>query len=250
MPDDKRVITRLSSVTTRRSAQYNTRKILRQGNYSDMADTTRENLERFVARKKLSIKPWAKAAGVSDSAVRAFLKGRTMSLTHSTLEKLAVAAGTTVSEMLREPQNRPEASQFVKIKHLEVHASAGGGFEVTSEPEGEPYYFKKSWLENMFGGHDGKLRVIHFDGDSMLPTIQNGDVGIVLTGESGNEFQSGRIYVLWDGRGLVVKRLEAVISSRPRLRVISDNKDVYTAYEIDAEDAHVVGRVLWRAGKI
>lgn len=226
---------------------------MRLGDYTAMTESTRDNLDRFITQRGLKIKPWAKKAGLSDATVRSFLKGRTTSLSYSTLERLAQAAGVTVDEIIggnKQTNKQTPSDQLVSIKHLEVHASAGGGFEVTSESEGEPYYFKKSWLENMFGGHDGKLRVIHFDGDSMLPTIQNGDVGIVLTGETGNEFQSGRIYVLWDGRGLVVKRLEVGISSRPRLRVISDNKDVYTAYEIDADDAHIVGRVLWRAGKL
>lgn len=215
-----------------------------------MENIQRERLQEFVRRKGLKIQPWANKAGVAESAIRGFLKGRTASLTHSTLEKLATAADTTVGEMLQETSTKPETGPYVKIKHLEVRASAGAGFEVASEPEGEPFYLRKDWVEHMFGGHDGALRVIHFAGDSMLPTIQDGDLGIVLTGPDPVGFQPGKIYVLWDGRGLVVKRLETVISARPRLRVISDNKALYDPYEIDAADARVVGRVLWRSGKI
>lgn len=226
---------------------------MRLGDYTAMTESTRDNLERFITQRGLKIKPWAKEAGLSDATVRSFLKGRTTSLSYSTLERLAQAAGATVDEMIgakKQESNPIPPDQLVGVKHLEVHASAGDGFEVTTEPEGEPYYFMKSWLEAMFGGHDGKLRVIHFRGDSMLPTIHDGDTGIVLTGLTTDDFMPGSIYVLWDGRGLVVKRLEAIISSRPRLRVISDNTALYTPYEIDADDARIVGKVLWRGGRL
>lgn len=213
-------------------------------------ETTRNQFIRFMKEKNLKIKPWAKAAGAAEGAIHNYISGRTASLTYVTLQKLALAAGCTVGEMLQEPTAKEVSGKFTRIKHLEVHASAGGGFEITSEPEAEPYYFRKTWLETHFGGHDGKLRVVHFDGDSMLPTIHNGDVGIVLTGITSEDFQSGKIYVLWDGRGLVVKRLEAIISNRPKIRIISDNASLYSPYEIDAEDAHIVGKVLWRAGDI
>lgn len=223
------------------------------GQYIQMTidpEITRSQFIRFMKEHNLKIKPWANASGAAEGAIHNYISGRTTSLTYITLEKLAAAAGCTVGEMLREPTTKEDSGKFVRIKHLEVHASAGGGFEVTSEPEGEPYYFKKTWLESKFGGHDGKLRVIHFDGDSMVPTIHSGDVGIVLTGITTEDFQSGKIYVLWDGRGLVVKRLEAIISDRPKIRVISDNSSVFSPYEIDAEYARIIGRVLWRSGNI
>ena len=51
--------------------------------------------------------------------------------------------------------------------------------------------------------------------------------------------------MLWDGLGLVVKRVEAVSSSDPvELRLISANP-VYAPYAVPAQDVHMVGKVVW-----
>ena len=56
----------------------------------------------------------------------------------------------------------------------------------------------------------------------------------------------GELYVLGDGNGLVVKRVEPVHGpGAPRLRLLSANPG-YPAYEALACDVHVVGKVLWK----
>jgi phage repressor protein C with HTH and peptisase S24 domain len=62
--------------------------------------------------------------------------------------------------------------------------------------------------------------------------------------------QSGAFYALWDGHGLLVKRLESMVGDRPRLRVISDNRQIYSPYEVDAEEVRIIGRLIWRGGRI
>ena len=57
--------------------------------------------------------------------------------------------------------------------------------------------------------------------------------------------------MLWDGDGLVVKRVEPVRPdddddpARTRLRLLSANPD-YPPYERHPADVHSVGGVLWR----
>ena len=56
--------------------------------------------------------------------------------------------------------------------------------------------------------------------------------------------------VLWDGNGLVVKRIETVREpGPPRLRLISANPD-YAPYTCLAQEAHIVGRVLWTIRRV
>jgi len=53
--------------------------------------------------------------------------------------------------------------------------------------------------------------------------------------------------VLFDGLGLVAKRLEHVASADPPLvRIISDNP-IYAPYERSAEEVTIVGRIRWFA---
>ena len=51
--------------------------------------------------------------------------------------------------------------------------------------------------------------------------------------------------MLWDGLGLVVKRVGAISSSDPaEFRLISANP-VYEPYAVPAQDVHMVEKVVW-----
>lgn len=56
---------------------------------------------------------------------------------------------------------------------------------------------------------------------------------------------TGEMAVLWDGLGLVVKRVEDVSGSDPaELRVISADP-AYEPYAVSSHDVHMVGKVVW-----
>lgn len=209
-------------------------------------------LRRFMKAKGLKAAPWALKAGMADSVVRNYLAGRAKSMNSDTLERLAAAAEATVAEIIGEKLPEPKLGRDVAtVKSLEVRASMGGGFEVVEEPEGPPLFFRRQWLEKLLNGRPGALRVLDLGGDSMLPTINDGDVGLVLLPDEETKFISGAIYAAWDGHGLIVKRLEAKVGGvRPRLRVISDNRAIYEPYEVDAEDVRIIGQILWRGGRV
>jgi phage repressor protein C with HTH and peptisase S24 domain len=80
-------------------------------------ETRRRALAAFLAAQPASQSAFCKAAGVSEAAIRAFLKGETRSLNAATYEKLARAAGVPVAEILGEsrdneatPASRPARS--------------------------------------------------------------------------------------------------------------------------------------------
>ena len=57
---------------------------------------------------------------------------------------------------------------------------------------------------------------------------------------------TGELFVLWDGTGLVVKRVEPAHEPRsPKLRLVSVNP-AYPTYAALVCDVHVVGKVLWK----
>jgi hypothetical protein len=56
--------------------------------------------------------------------------------------------------------------------------------------------------------------------------------------------------VLFDGLGLVAKRLDHVASADPPMvRIISGNP-IYAPYERSAEEVNVIGRIRWFAREI
>jgi phage repressor protein C with HTH and peptisase S24 domain len=209
---------------------------------------TRLALRRFMATNKLKVLPWTAAAGVPEGSVRNFLKERSKSLAYATLEKLAAAQAVTVAEMLGEKISEPKvARDVVAIRRLNVRASLGGGFEIAHEAETQPIFFRRSWVEDILQGEPSQLRAIDMAGDSMLPTIRDGDIGLA---QLQAPFESGKCYALWDGRGLVVKRLEGSLIDPDKLRVVSDNAQLHAPYEVHADEVHIIAKIVWRGGKI
>lgn len=137
-----------------------------------------------------------------------------------------------------------EIDSFVAIPSVEVTASMGGGKIVADEVEsGEPYHFKRTWITHRLRANPANLRIMHVEGDSMMPTLHDGDVVLVDLGRA-IPTPPG-IFVLFDGMGLVAKRLEHIPNSDPpRVRIISDNT-FYSPYDRTADEINIVGRIRW-----
>jgi phage repressor protein C with HTH and peptisase S24 domain len=135
---------------------------------------------------------------------------------------------------------------FSKIPEIDVRASAGPGallegFEETKDV----WYFPDAMIRHEFRTRSDDLRIITIDGDSMEPVLSSGDRIMIDTSQR-IPVPPG-IFVIWDGMGIVAKRIEHILSSDPaKLRIMSVNPD-YETYERDAEEVHVIGRVVWSA---
>ena len=139
---------------------------------------------------------------------------------------------------------------FVAIAHASPRPSMGGGAVVTEDHDtpGRAYHFRRSWIKGSLKASPSQLRIMHVEGDSMAPTLLDGDTVLVdMTRRAPNP---PGIFVLDDGMGLVAKRLEHVPNSDPpAVRVISDN-GFYSPYERSAEEIHIIGRIRWFAREI
>ena len=58
------------------------------------------------------------------------------------------------------------------------------------------------------------------------------------------------IFVIWDGMGLVAKRVEHVPHSDPPKVIIKSVNPEYQTYEREAEEVKIVGRVIWAAKRL
>jgi phage repressor protein C with HTH and peptisase S24 domain len=93
------------------------------------------------------------------------------------------------------------------------------------------------------------VRVLRVAGDSMEPEYPAGERVMVDT--SHRVPSPPGVYVLWDGFGLVLKRLEIIMGTTPpRLRISSINASAYPAYERAIDEVVINGRVVgkwqWR----
>ena len=217
--------------------------------------------DRLRARaNQLGISPAhvAEMAGVNRSFVYDILRGRS---TRPGIDKLAEVARVLkvdhdwlihgIGDVEGTPpfiENPDEA--FVSIAHACPRPSMGGGTVIQDHADSadRAYHFRRSWIRHSLNANPSQLRIMHVEGDSMAPTLLDGDTVLVdMTRRAPNP---PGIFVLDDGMGLVAKRLEHIANSDPpAVRVISDNKH-YPEYERTADEIHVVGRIRWFAREI
>jgi phage repressor protein C with HTH and peptisase S24 domain len=133
---------------------------------------------------------------------------------------------------------------IVSIPRLDVNASAGAGALDGEERQLGRIGFDSAWLRRLGlgGGRPGRLSVIRVDGDSMSPTLSDGDEILVDREDGPGRLRDG-IYVLRLEEALVVKRLS--VGPGGRLSVRSDN-DAYPGWpDLEPGAVDVVGRVVW-----
>jgi hypothetical protein len=130
------------------------------------------------------------------------------------------------------------------VMELGVRASSGGGAEVSDEPELGGWSFPELWLRTELRASVSELRIITIDGDSMEGVLRSGDKVIVHVGRT--EPSPPGVFILFDGIGLVAKRLEYIEGSDPPTVRISSSNPSYPPYERTVEEVTVIGRVVGR----
>lgn len=190
----------------------------------------------------------SREANLGQTAVRDWLKrGRSASVDN--LAEVARVLETTVGWLLGEDTLTPQTQDAaISIPEYDVRVSAGGGFHIDTETQKDTWPFSRSYIEGELRLPVGKLVVLEAIGDSMFPTIQSGDR--ILVNMADTRISQPGIFVLWDGDGTVVKRLELIPSTEPaKIRRISDNP-LHGDYEVMAEDTNIIGRVVWYARRM
>lgn len=91
---------------------------------------------------------------------------------------------------------------------------------------------------------EGQLIAFEISGDSMYPTITNGDIVICEPLDRGDPLRDNNVYVVVTDV-VVAKRIQQ-LRDTTQLRLISDNNAVYKPYEVDLEDIRQMLRVKCR----
>lgn len=128
----------------------------------------------------------------------------------------------------------------VRIDLLDVAPSAGPG----AEPEDHPMVLghidvAEEWARSRLGRRLEHIRALPVNGDSMSPTINEGDLVFVDT--SCRHFDAEGIYVLLFDRALLLKRLSADHATK-RIQLVSDNSNHKTQL-VAQDDITICGRV-------
>jgi hypothetical protein len=143
-------------------------------------------------------------------------------------------------------RGEPGSGRTIRIAELDVRASAGGGLLGENEKTVAEWQVPREVIRGHSAAPATELRIITVMGDSMEPTLQPGQRVLVDTGD--RKPTPPGIFVVWDGLGLVIKRVQTVPHSEPpKVRITSDNGK-YESYERALDEAYIQGRVIgqWR----
>ncbi len=140
------------------------------------------------------------------------------------------------------------AGGLVSVKRHPVSVSAGPG-AIVMEELGKPYFgFDERWLKALTSTPAERLSIVKVEGDSMSPTLNQGDDILVDPGDAAERLRDG-IYVLRADDALVVKRLALHPMGR-RVTVQSDNPAYPDWPDCGLEHIHVIGRVIWSGRRV
>ncbi|SCW56098.1 Peptidase S24-like [Sphingobium faniae] len=188
-------------------------------------------------------------AGLSRPSLVEILAARSVP-TNQTLESLCRVLGVKEDDIVQGAALRTEHGNMAFVPLHDVLVSAGYGASAVEAGESPEHLgFPSGWLRRQFGDPQN-LRVVQVKGDSMFPTLGDGD--LVMIDLSRREPVDG-IFVLRLDEQLMVKRV--LFPTARRILVTSDNRD-YERWDrmIDLENGatrdgfKLIGRVVW-AGK-
>ncbi len=218
------------------------------------SNAIRKRLDELIASRGEDYASLSRRIGRNPTYIQQFVK-RGVPRRLSENDRRVLAAHFGIAERLlggpeeagsRAVVSRPglvqRAEDYVLIPQLAVGASAGAGSEPGSEAPLATLAFQSSWVRSIATGRVEALSVIGVEGDSMLPTLADGDQILVDTDD--RERLRDGIYVLRTDGALLVKRLSVNPATR-RLAIRSDNDSYPSWDDCDPAGVMVIGRVIW-----
>ena len=132
---------------------------------------------------------------------------------------------------------------WLDIPRLAAEASAGAGAFAAADDAVGALRFSARWLRGQ-GFDPAMLSAILVAGDSMEPLLRDGDE--ILVDRTPRPLRDG-IHVVRAGETLLVKRVQAGLPGR---LVLESENPAYRPIELDPREAQIVGRVVWKSGRL
>ena len=205
----------------------------------------RARLVELAERNRTSLAALSSMLGRNPSYLQQFVrKGSPRRLEEQDRHRLAEFFGVSEVELGADPElARPrESDDFLAVPRLALDASAGPGAVSAEEISFDSFRFSRRWLREM-GLEGADLSAIRVEGDSMEPVLRSGDEIFVDRNKRAGE----GIHVVRIGDALHVKQVQ--VSAADRIKLISAN-DAYAPVELARDEVEVIGRVVWKGGRI
>ena len=212
-------------------------------------ENPREALRRIAQERGESLAGLSRMIGRNDAYLQQFVtRGSPVKLEADDRRRLTAYLRVDEEVLGGPPTDLPKASDMVSVRRLNIQAAAGLGRMIDDEFALGKFRFEKSWLRQISQAQPDELSIITFVGDSMAPTINDGDDGLIDHSAAGKRVRDG-IYVFRRDETLMVKRL-AVTPIGGAITIASDNPAYPTWHDVPLHSIDVLGRVAWIGRKM
>lgn len=196
----------------------------------------------------------AEVTGLPTSTISEIMKGRSPSVDRAL--KVAEALDADVAYVFGdqiEPRGSKSLDQHdqtreptVYLPEIDIGYSMGGGLALMEHAEAKLISFPRDWIRGLIKGTFSDVFVARGEGDSMMPTLLDGDIVVVDTSQKTMSSQD-RLWCFSYGELGMIKRLRT--QPNGGLLILSDNPAVqpFTAYD---GEVHIIGRVIWIGRKV
>lgn len=213
-----------------------------------IAERVKERLEvAGISQSEL-----ARRLGISQPTIAKLATGNTQGSSH--LHRIARELGTTPAYLTGEtddpnegalpaptPSILAEQLGLSMIPEVDIAYSMGGGSVVEEYAPTTMVPFRQDWLNRLTRGGPADVFLTRGDGDSMMPTILDGDDVLVNRADNVVRHQD-RIWALGYGELGMIKRVRRLANGLFQLN--SDNPNV-TPVDATEDELFIVGRVIW-----
>jgi phage repressor protein C with HTH and peptisase S24 domain len=212
-------------------------------------------IDRLAARMRelgISQAELGRRVGISQQAINKLVNGSSRSSPH--IGKIAQVLETTPAYLVGQVEDPAEGAMLlptddviadqldlVTIDEIDLAFGLGETFTDQVPIETTPRRFPRAWLETFTAAAPSQLVFARGRGDSMMPTLLDGD--IVLIDRSQSDFREQDVlWALTMGHAAMIKRLRVRPSGR--VAILSDNPTV-PQDEVEREEIRIVGRVVF-----
>jgi phage repressor protein C with HTH and peptisase S24 domain len=221
----------------------------------DESQHARLALDRLIAERGENYADLSRLIGRNSAYIQQFIKrGTPRKLDEDDRRVLAryfgvaeEVLGAAARDPVRLAARGRRLPAVVAVPRLALGASAGGGSLDDDERAAGALAFDAGWLRHL-GVRPQRVSIIRVDGESMAPTLNDGDDIMVDHDDAADRLRDG-IYVLRLDGVLMVKRV-AMGPLRGRFSVLSDNAHYPDWADIDPELVDIVGRVVWTGRRL
>lgn len=205
-----------------------------------------ERLRSLIAAKDLKPADFARKSGVPRARISEYLNDLRQP-SPQYLFMMAKALGVE-AEWLRTGEGPVisirtggGASGSVNLPEFDISYAMGGGALLADHADATTVAFPRDWLRPIIRGSFDQVFIARGEGDSMQPTLLDGDITIIDTAQRALNSQD-RLWAIQYGELGMIKRLRAQPDGG--ILVLSDNPTVaaFTAYDGEVQ---LIGRVVW-----